>query len=53
VAATYGPVTVKASQAVTDYFGIANSRGTRYYQADVAYPIAQNGLCQHMLDRPQ
>lgn len=40
VAATYGPVTVKASQAVTDYFGIANSRGTRYYQADVAYPIA-------------
>jgi uncharacterized protein (TIGR02001 family) len=35
-----GPVSAKISQSLGDYFGIANSRGTRYYQADVAYPVA-------------
>jgi uncharacterized protein (TIGR02001 family) len=36
----YGPVSVKYSQSLTNYFGIANSKGTGYYQADVNYPIA-------------
>ena len=35
-----GPVSVKVSQSLGDYFATSNSRGTRYYQADVAYPIA-------------
>jgi len=40
VGAAYGPVAVKVSQSLGDYFGIANSRGSRYFQADLAYPIA-------------
>jgi uncharacterized protein (TIGR02001 family) len=38
--AAKGPVSVKVSQSLGDYFATSNSRGTRYYQADVAYPIA-------------
>ena len=37
--AAKGPVSVKVSQSLGDYFATSNSRGTRYYQADVAYPI--------------
>ena len=40
IGAAYGPVSVKVSQSLGDYFGIANSRGSRYFQADVAYPVA-------------
>jgi uncharacterized protein (TIGR02001 family) len=40
VGVTKGPLTVKASQSLNNYFGAANSQGTRYYQADVTYPIA-------------
>jgi len=40
VGAAYGPVAVKVSQSLGDYFGVANSRGSRYFQADLAYPIA-------------
>jgi hypothetical protein len=40
IGAARGPVSVKVSQSLGDYFGIANSRGTRYFQADVAYPVA-------------
>jgi uncharacterized protein (TIGR02001 family) len=36
----YGPVSVKYNRSISDYFGVANSKGTQYYQADVAYPIA-------------
>jgi uncharacterized protein (TIGR02001 family) len=37
----YGPVSVKYSQTLGNgYFGTANAKGTAYYQADVAYPIA-------------
>lgn len=36
---TYGPVTGKISYALSDYFGLANSDGTVYYQADVNYPL--------------
>ena len=40
IGASRGPVAVKVSQSLGDYFGVANSRGSRYFQADVAYPIA-------------
>ena len=40
IGAAVGPVAVKVSQSLGDYFGIANSRGSRYFQADLAYPIA-------------
>jgi uncharacterized protein (TIGR02001 family) len=36
----YGPVSVKYNRSISDYFGVANSKGTAYYQADVAYPVA-------------
>jgi uncharacterized protein (TIGR02001 family) len=31
----YGPVAVKYSQTTSNYFGVNNSSGTQYYQADV------------------
>ena len=40
VGAAKGPVSIKASQSLGDYFAASNSRGSRYYQADVTYPIA-------------
>ena len=40
IGASRGPVALKASQSVSDYFGAANSTGSRYYQADVAFPVA-------------
>jgi uncharacterized protein (TIGR02001 family) len=40
VGAAKGPVAFKVSQSLGDYFAASNSRGSRYYQADVAYPIA-------------
>jgi uncharacterized protein (TIGR02001 family) len=37
----YGPVAVKYNRTLGNgYFGTANAKGTQYYQADVAYPIA-------------
>ena len=39
VGAAKGPVSVKVSQSLGDYFATSNSKGTRYYQADVTYPI--------------
>jgi uncharacterized protein (TIGR02001 family) len=40
VSVARGPIAIKASQSLGDYFGTANSQGSRYYQADVAYPVA-------------
>ena len=40
ISASRGPIAIKASQSLGDYFGTANSQGSRYYQADVAYPVA-------------
>ena len=40
VGAAKGPVSVKVSQSLGDYFATSNSKGTRYYQADVTYQIA-------------
>jgi uncharacterized protein (TIGR02001 family) len=36
----FGPVSAKVSNSLSDYFGIANSKNTRYYQADLNLPIA-------------
>lgn len=36
-----GPISIKASQALSDYFGTANSKYTMYYQADLALPITK------------
>jgi uncharacterized protein (TIGR02001 family) len=35
-----GPATFKYSQSISEYFGIANSKGSKYVQADVSQPIA-------------
>ena len=40
VGAAKGPISVKVSQSLGDYFATSNSKGTKYYQADVTYPIA-------------
>jgi len=41
----YGPVAVKYSQTLGNgYFGTANARGTGYYEANVAYPIATSKI---------
>ena len=34
-----GPVSVKYSRSLGDYFGATNSKGSQYFQADLAYPI--------------
>ena len=36
----YGPVSVKYSQSLSNYFGTANSKNSQYYQADFAQPLA-------------
>ena len=39
----YGPVSVKYNRTLGNgYFGTANAKGTEYYQADVAYPVASS-----------
>jgi uncharacterized protein (TIGR02001 family) len=35
----YGPVSVKYSQSLSNYFGTANSKNSQYYQADFAQPL--------------
>jgi len=36
----YGPVAVKYSRSTSNYFGVQNSAGTQYYQADVKQSFA-------------
>jgi uncharacterized protein (TIGR02001 family) len=35
----YGPVSVKYSQSLSNYFGTVNSKNSQYYQADLNFPI--------------
>jgi uncharacterized protein (TIGR02001 family) len=35
----YGPVSVKYSQSLSNYFGTANSKNSQYFQADFAQPL--------------
>ena len=37
----YGPVSVKYSQSLSNYFGTANSKNSQYYQADLVQPIGK------------
>jgi uncharacterized protein (TIGR02001 family) len=36
---TAGPIGVKYNRSISDYFGIANSVGSQYYQADANVPV--------------
>ena len=36
-----GPMSVKYSRSLGDYFGATNSKGSQYLQADLAYPITK------------
>jgi uncharacterized protein (TIGR02001 family) len=39
IGAATGPVSVKYSQSLGDYFATANSKGSKYYQADLNMPM--------------
>jgi uncharacterized protein (TIGR02001 family) len=41
VAGGWGPLTVKYSYAISDFFGLANSDGAFYLDGAVTYPLAQ------------
>ena len=36
----FGPLTAKISQSLGNYFGTADSKGTRYYELNLAQPLA-------------
>lgn len=42
-----GPVTFKTSYSTTDYFGTANTKGTRYYDLGLAIPAGSVTLVAH------
>lgn len=41
IGATYGPVSVKYSYSINDTFGVANSKGSDYIEANLAYPLTE------------
>jgi uncharacterized protein (TIGR02001 family) len=41
---SYGPVSVKYSQSLSNYFGTANSKNSQYYQADVVQPLGKSKI---------
>jgi uncharacterized protein (TIGR02001 family) len=40
----YGPVSVKYSQSLSNYFGTANSKNSQYYQADIVQPLGASKI---------
>jgi uncharacterized protein (TIGR02001 family) len=40
----YGPVSVKYSQSLSNYFGTANSKNSQYYQADIVQPLGNSKI---------
>ena len=42
-----GPVSLKVSQSTTDYFGTADSKGTRYYDLGVSVPAGDFTVTAH------
>jgi len=40
----YGPVSVKYSQSLSNYFGTANSKNSQYYQADIVQPLGKSKI---------
>jgi len=47
VGAGVGPVNFKVSQSTTDYFGTADSKGSRYYDLNVAVPVGRFTVSAH------
>jgi uncharacterized protein (TIGR02001 family) len=47
VGASKGPVSLKVSQSITDYFGTANTKNTRYYDLGVSMPAGPVTLLAH------
>jgi uncharacterized protein (TIGR02001 family) len=47
VGAGLGPISLKVSQSITDYFATANSKGTRYYDLNVVVPVGKVTLSAH------
>jgi uncharacterized protein (TIGR02001 family) len=47
VGASKGPVSLKVSQSITDYFGTANTKNTRYYDLGVSMPTGPVTLLAH------
>ena len=45
--ASRGALGVKVSETTGNYFGTANSKGTRYYQVDLAQPVGSMTLVAH------
>ena len=44
VGASKGPVSVKYSQSLSNYFGTANSKNSGYYQIDIAQPLGKSKI---------
>lgn len=42
-----GPISAKVSQSTTDYFATADSKGTRYYEVNLAHPVGSVTLVAH------
>jgi uncharacterized protein (TIGR02001 family) len=47
VGAGVGPVSAKVSQSTTDYFATANSKGTRYYEVNLAQAVGPVTVVAH------
>jgi len=50
-AITVGPFTARVNQSLSDYFGLANSQGTRYYQLGADIPVIKNLSVQTHIGR--
>jgi uncharacterized protein (TIGR02001 family) len=48
---TVGPLTAKLNQSLSNYFGLANSVGSRYWQLDGNLPVAPNLTLQAHVGR--
>ena len=40
----YGPISLKYSQSLSNYFGTANSKNSQYFQADVVQPLGNSKI---------
>lgn len=47
----YGPVALKYNRSLGDYFGVDNSKGSQYYQADFSYPVMSKLTAQAHVGR--
>jgi uncharacterized protein (TIGR02001 family) len=47
IGAGAGPVSLKVSQSTTNYFGTADSKGTRYYDLNISVPLGKVTVSAH------